>query len=203
MRMMNRALPALLLESATAGLLLGLAMACKSAPPAPAPVPEPPAPEASAAAPERYVRVTTARLNVRERPTTEAKAVGRLRKGDRLAVLGADGVWLEVRLQDGRTGWIHGSYAKDENPCRADRADPQLLSDVPLSFHEGPPIGTVVVEADVDAAGNVTSTRVARDTTGIPELVKRTEAEVKAFKFAPAVRNCRPVPSVYTHTRDF
>ncbi len=193
-----------LLRSTGIGLLLGLAVACRSAPPAPPPpVEAPPAAAETPPAPERTVRVTTSRLNVREKPTTEARTVGRLRKGDRLAVLGADGVGLEVRLQDGSTGWIHGSYATDENPCPADRADPQLLSEVPLSFHDGAPIGTVVVEAGVDAAGNVASTRVVRDTTGIPELVQRTETEVKAFKFAPPVRNCRPVPFVYTYTRDF
>jgi hypothetical protein len=157
----------------------------------------------SPAPPQRYVRVTAARLNVREKPTTGAAIVGRVRKGERLAVLGADGEWLEVKLEDGKIGWMHGKYVRSDGPCPADKAGAELLSDVPLSFSEGASVGRVVVEARVDATGSVASTRLVQDTTGIPELVQRAEAEVRAFKFAPPVHNCRPVPFVYTYTRNF
>ena len=187
------------------GLLACLPSGCKTTPPAPPPPPvqAPPVSEVSPAAAQRYVRVTVAKLNVREKPTTQAATVGRVRKGERLAVLGADGEWLKVTLQNGKTGWIHGSYARDDQPCPADKPGAELLSDVPLSFSEGPAIGKVVVEVSVDAAGNVASTRLVQDTTGIPELVQRVESEARKFKFAPPVHNCHPVPFVYTYTRNF
>ena len=187
------------------GLLVCLPTGCTTTPPAPppAPVETPPVAQVSPPPAQRYVLVTVGKLNVREKPTTRAATVGRVRKGERLVVLGADGEWLQVTLHDGKTGWIHGSYVREDQPCPADKAEAQLLTDVPLSFHEGAAIGTVVVEASVDAEGNVASTRLVRDTTSIPELVQRTESEARTLKFSPPVHNCRPVPFSYTYTRNF
>jgi TonB family protein len=162
-----------------------------------------PAAEAKPTPPQEYVRVTGSRLNVREQPNTSAAAVARVKKGERLAVLGRDGEWFQVRLADGATGWVHGKYVRSDEPCTPDKATAELLSGVPLSFTEGSSVGTVVLEATIDATGSVASTKVVQDTTGIPELVQRAESEVRALKFSPPVRNCRPVPFVYTYTRNF
>jgi TonB family protein len=186
-------------------LALGLAAACRTAapPPPPAPVVVTPAVEGQPAPPEATVRVTAGRLNVRETPSTSAPAVARVKKGERLAVVGRDGDWVQVRLADGRGGWVSGAYVKPDVPCAADKPGAELLSDVPLSFSQGAAIGKVVIEATVDSSGSVTSTRVVTDTTGTPELLQRALSEVSAFKFAPPVRDCRPVPFIYTYTRSF
>ncbi len=186
-------------------LALGVAAACRTAaPPAPpAPVVVTPAVEGHAAPPEATVRVTAGRLNVRETPSTSALTVARVKKGERLAVVGRDGDWVQVRLADGRGGWVSGAYVKPDVPCAADKPGAELLSDVPLSFSQGAAIGKVVIEATVDSSGSVTSTRVVTDTTGIPELLQRALSEVKAFKFAPPVRDCKAVPFIYTYTRSF
>jgi SH3-like domain-containing protein len=187
------------------GVVLGLATACRTAPPPPpvahVPVVPQPAPEAVPA--EEHVRVTARRLNVREEPTTKSATTARVKKGEPLTVLGRDGEWVRIKLPDGTAGWVYGRYVEPDRPCPPDKVDAELLSDVPLSFTEGASIGKVVVEATVDAAGNVVSTRVVSDTTGIPELVQRAESEVRGLKFSPPVHNCHPVPFLYTYTRKF
>ena len=196
---MGQRLPSVLIA---VSVFFGLA-GCKTAAPPPPPVPVVPAAEAKPTPPQEYVRVTGSRLNVREQPATSAAAVARVKKGERLAVLGRDGEWFQVRLADGATGWVHGKYVRSEEPCTPDKATAELLSGVPLSFTEGSSIGRVVLEATVDATGSVASTKVVQDTTGIPELVQRAESEARTLKFSPPVRNCRPVPFIYTYTRNF
>lgn len=198
---MGQRLPSVLIA---VSVFFGLA-GCKTAAPPPPPVPVPvvPAAEAKPTPPQEYVRVTGSRLNVREQPATSAAAVARVKKGERLAVLGRDGEWFQVRLADGATGWVHGKYVRSEEPCTPDKATAELLSGVPLSFTEGSSIGRVVLEATVDATGSVASTKVVQDTTGIPELVQRAESEARTLKFSPPVHNCRPVPFIYTYIRNF
>jgi hypothetical protein len=189
-------------------MLIAVVTSCRSTAPPPSPEPPPPAPvaavpEAPAAPVQEVVQVTGSTLNVRRDASTRAAVVARVRRGQRLVVLGRDGDWVRVKLPAGGEGWASARYLRADAPCPGDKADAQLLSDVPLSFTEGPAVGKVVIEASVDASGNVASTRVVSDTTGIPELVRRAEGEVRALKFSPPVRNCRPVPFVYTYTRNF
>jgi len=187
--------------------LLIVAAACQTSapppPPTPAPVAAQPAAEAAPAPAPETVRVTGSKLNVRASPTTAAASVARVKKGDQLAVLGRDGEWVQVKLADGTTGWVSGRYVAAGAPCPADKASAELLSDVPLSLREGATIGQVVIDATVDASGSVASTKVVQDTTGTPELRERALAEVNALKFSPPVRDCKPVPFVYTYTRNF
>jgi TonB family protein len=187
-------------------LPMALIVGCKTAaPPPPAQPPaevSPPA-EPSPAPPAETVRVTGSRLNVRSQPSTTAATVGRVKKGEKLAVLGRDGGWVQVKLGDGTSGWVSARYVVKEQPVCTDKPNADLISDVPLSFHEGAAIGRVVIEAAVDASGKVTGTKVVTDTTGIPELQARALTEVKALKFSPPVRDCKPQPFVYTYTREF
>ena len=198
MRQRNLAPPAAL-------ALFVLATACRTAPPPPPPAPPPAAPpvEAAPAPPPEMVRVTGSTLNVRRDPATGAPVVARVKRGERLAVVAREGGWVRVRLAGGTEGWASAKYLRNEAPCPTDKANAELLSDVPLSFSEGPSLGKVVIEASVDAGGRVAATKVVTDTTGIPELVQRAEAEVRALLFSPPVRDCRPVPFLYTYTRNF
>ncbi len=184
----------------------GVVAACRTAPP-PAPPVALPAPVAGATPvapppPQTFVLVTGSRLNVRQSPATSAPVVARVKRGERLAVLGREGGWLRVALAGGSEGWVSARYVRAEAPCAADKPGAELLSDVPLSVGGGG-AGAVVIEATVDASGRVVATKVVRDSTGAPELVKRAEEEVRAFRFSPPVRDCRAVPFVYTYTRNF
>ncbi|MGD1147324.1 MAG: SH3 domain-containing protein [Thermoanaerobaculaceae bacterium] len=187
--------------------LLALIGGCKTAapppPPAPAAAEVTPAAEAKPAPPEETVRVTAGKLNVRSKPTTAGATLARVKKGERLRVIGRDGDWLQVKLADGTSGWVSAAYVRKDEPCPGDKAGAELLSDVPLSFSQGAAIGRVVIEATVSSSGSVASTKVVQDTTGTPELLERALTEVKSFKFAPPVRDCKPLPFVYTYTRNF
>jgi TonB family protein len=174
-----------------------------AAPPAPE-LPPPVVTEAAPAAPEPvFVTVTARTLNVRSASGTDAAIVGRARRGDRLEVVGERGEWLEVRAGATLAGWVHGRYTRRDAPCPPDRAGGEVLEGPPLSFSEIASHGTVVVEAEVSAAGKVTATRVVRNDTGDPALGELAAHEVRQMRFAPPVRRCVALPFVYVYERTF
>ncbi|MDW7652177.1 MAG: SH3 domain-containing protein, partial [Bacillota bacterium] len=81
--------------------------------PAPSPIPEPivsdpsedPVPQPVL---QRYATVTVSALNVRTGPTTNFESFTSLPQGAIVNVLDEQGGWLQVRLHDGRTGWLAG-----------------------------------------------------------------------------------------------
>ncbi|HUK13725.1 MAG TPA: SH3 domain-containing protein [Thermoanaerobaculaceae bacterium] len=187
--------------------LLVAASACQTAAPPPAPAPVPvevqPAPEEKPAPPQVFVRVTGSRLNVREGPGVDTAAIAKAKKGERLAVVGQDGDWYQVRVGTDRTGWVLGKFVTRDEPCGPDKATAEILNAPPLTFTEGKSLGRVVLEATVASSGSVIATKVVQDTTGDAALEKQAEGELRALRFAPPVRKCRPLPFIYTFTRNF
>jgi len=200
-------------------IALGLAAAasilasagCKSAapapPPAPAPAPEvaepvrPPAPPPPP--PPVTVRVTGSTLNVRGGPSASAAVVARVKKGERLTLLEEKTDWLRVQLPAGKEGWVSARYVRKEEPCLPDAA-PQILDAPPLSIDTiGGGRGRVVVQAHVAADGSIVSTKVIENSTGDAALAEQATAEVKRFRFAAPVRNCRKVAFLYNYSRSF
>jgi uncharacterized protein YraI len=59
------------------------------------------------------VYVTATVLNLRDHPTTKSNVVGRLKRGQELAVIEKGDGWLHVQLEDETTGWVHGDYVGD------------------------------------------------------------------------------------------
>jgi len=57
--------------------------------------------------------IKTGMLNVRKGPSTDFEKISALREGAVVTELQRQGSWLQVRLADGSTGWIHGKYAGD------------------------------------------------------------------------------------------
>jgi uncharacterized protein YraI len=56
-------------------------------------------------------------LNLRAEPSTEAIAVGLIEVGVELSMLGqtADGLWLNVRTDNGDEGWVFAQYVEVRN----------------------------------------------------------------------------------------
>lgn len=52
----------------------------------------------------RVIRVATA--NIRTKPGTRARIVGKLHRYDVVQILGTSGSWVHARTSAGRTGWI-------------------------------------------------------------------------------------------------
>ncbi|HEX8412243.1 MAG TPA: TonB family protein [Thermoanaerobaculia bacterium] len=200
-------------------LSLTIVVSCAApAPPPPVSVPEEPVAPAPAAPVEerviRGVRVTATSLNVRASASTEADVITQVRRGTALDVLSENESWVKVRLADGSTGWVaarfvsgggetkQASARKKSGGCPAD--SDYAFTETPMpSFSDRGAHGIVVVEANVNASGNVTKTRVVSNGTGDETLAFLAEKEIKAAKFSPPIRNCVPRAFIFTYKRAF
>jgi len=182
--------------------------------PSPAPEPRPAAPAPAPASVEEHasgtVLVNVSTLNIRGDASTSAEIVGHARRGERLAVVGDSGSWLRVKLNDGTTGWVasqlvvrEGAAARPRRGgCQPD-SNYSFINAPKPSFFENGPHGMVVIEASVDARGNVMSTRVVSNDTKNDSLAAIAEREVRNARFAPPIRNCVPRSFFFTYKRAF
>ncbi|HNX49346.1 MAG TPA: SH3 domain-containing protein [Thermoanaerobaculaceae bacterium] len=191
------------------GLLIGILLlqACASvSPPAPPPEPPPAAVEVIVAPPPppppAYVRVTGSSLNVREGAGTTFRAVAKARKNDRLLVVEEQGGWTKVQVRPDQTGWVDARYVRREEPCPADKSTAEILNG-PDAVLRPAGTGRVVLEATVSTKGEVTAVKLVENTTGSDDLRFRTESELRALRFSPPVRNCKPRPFIYVYSRAF
>jgi hypothetical protein len=58
------------------------------------------------------VTVTWTFANIRSGAGDDFSLVATVKRGDRLNVIGEDGDWLHVRLENGREGWIHSKKVR-------------------------------------------------------------------------------------------
>ncbi|MCL4353800.1 PEGA domain-containing protein [Patescibacteria group bacterium] len=69
----------------------------------------------SSAAPKVVVLETpTGFLNVRNKPSLSGSIIAKVKPGDKLDLINQEAGWFEIRLSNGSSGWISGSYAKKE-----------------------------------------------------------------------------------------
>ena len=202
-------------------LLLLLAAAC-SAPPAPETVPSAPAPASAPAARQATVYVTASALNVRREASGDAELVTQVKRDTALSVISRRDGWVEVRLEDGRTGWVSERFVASEratavasgrtrtaparrsaNAKRGCESDYAFVETPKLTFAETDASGLVVVEATVNAKGDVTATKVITNTTGDRRAGEAAEREIRSAKFAPPMRNCQPRAFIFTYRRTF
>lgn len=193
--------------------------AAPAPPPAPAPEPEPVRVEPAAPAPleEKVigtVRVTASALNVRREASTEAEVLAQVKKGISLDVLREDASWVKVRLASGETGWVAARFVSSRPGSSTARKTPRkggcppdsdyAFEEAPmLSFSDSGAHGLVVVEANVNAQGKVTSTKVVSNATGDESLAFLAQREIRAAKFSPPIRGCVPRAFIFTYRRTF
>ena len=182
--------------------------------PAPAPEPQPVAPSPAPATPQDHaigtVRVNVSTLNVRREASTSAEIIGHVRRGERLTLIDDAGDWLRVKLTDGSSGWVSSQLVVREGAaarprrggCQPD-SDYAFVTTPKPAFADRGPHGMVVVEANVDARGIVTSTRVVSNDTHDDSLAFLAEREIREARFAPPIRNCVPKAFVFTYKRAF
>jgi len=202
---------------AAAVCLLLLIAGCGGNTPAPEPAPSPrpvtPAPAPSTTAEDHAVgtvRVNVSTLNVRGEASTFAEVIGHVRRGERLTVIADAGDWLHVKLSDGTSGWVSSQLVVREGAATRPRrsgcppdSDYSFLNAPKPAFSEGGPHGMVVIEANVDVRGIVTSTRVVSNETHDDALASMAEREIRNARFAPPVRNCVTRAFVFTYKRAF
>lgn len=197
-------------------VLVSLVLSCSAPAPEPESVPEAAAVPASSSAEERIigsVRVTASALNVRAEASTDAEVVEQVKKGTALDVLREDESWVKVRLASGRTGWVASRFVSSgkastktrttrKGGCPAD-SDYAFTETPTLAFSDSGAHGLVVVEANVNASGHVTKTRVVSNATGDEALAFLAEREIKGAKFSPPIRSCIPRAFIFTYRRTF
>src|SRR5688572_24479032 len=199
---------------AIALLVLLAACAAPAPPPVAAPTTPPPPPVRAPAADQvsGTVRVTASALNVRREPSGDAAVVTQVKRGTVLSVLRRDESWVKVRLADEREGWVAARFVSSDAKTRAAQArkggcppdsDYAFLEMPTPSFAELGAHGLVVVEANVNARGIVTSTKLVSNGTGDEALAFLAEREIKAAKFSPPIRNCSPRAFIFTYRRTF
>src|SRR5262249_1671068 len=148
-------------------------LAACAAPPPPAPAPALQAPGEEK--PIGTVRVTATTLNVRREAAASSEVVAQGRRGERLALLTAGDQWLRVRLGNGAIGFVSVDHVIREGVprrrgCAPDADFSFLRTPVPDLRENGTAHGIVMVDANVDTKGNVTSTKVVGNTTGDASL---------------------------------
>lgn len=158
------------------------------------------------------MRVMASALNVRAEASADAEVVTQVKRGTVLGVLQRDASWVKVRLADDREGWVAARFVSgDEATRRAQTKKGGCPPDsdyafqvMPTpSFAEGGAHGLVVVEANVNTKGDVTSTKLISNGTGDEALGFLAERELKSAKFSPPIRNCVARAFIFTYRRTF
>lgn len=195
---------------------IALLAACSSAPP-PAPAPTSEQPAAATPAPAAsigIVTVTASALNVRRDPSTTGDVITMVKRGQKLTLLASTESWMKVRLESGENGWVSSQHVTRDGAapkpaarprkgsCPADSDYAFATTPVP-TFSDSGAHGLVVVEADVDTSGRVTSTRVVSNSTGDEALGFLTQKEIKGAKFVAPIRNCVARAFIFTYKRTF
>ncbi|HUP49347.1 MAG TPA: TonB family protein [Thermoanaerobaculia bacterium] len=187
--------------------LLALTLAAFSCAAPPPPVTTP------AAEPLGTGRVTATALNLRAEATTEAEILTTIRRGQTLTLMEERAGWYQVRLPTGESGWVSAQYvarsdgrssstARRSRGCPADSDYAFEKSPMP-SFSDRGAHGLVVVEANVNSSGDVTSTRVISNATGDPDLAALAEREIRSAKFIAPIRDCVRRSFIFTYKRAF
>jgi hypothetical protein len=160
-------------------------------------------------------RVTATALNVRADATTDAEILTMVRRGDTLTLLGERDGWYQIRLASGQTGWVSAQYVSRGRempaPVPSRRRALGCPPDSDYAFEKAPTPsfsdrgahGIVIVEANVNASGAVTSTKVVSNTTGDETLAFLAEREIREARFIPPVRNCVKRAFIFTYKRAF
>jgi hypothetical protein len=97
--------------------------------------------------------VTSDNLNVRSGPSTDYPIVARLARGDEVVILGRNkaSTWLQVKLADGKQGWVWAEYTKPSVPL--DQV--ALVTNIPkpptpaASRTPAPPTATLTVDQQI------------------------------------------------------
>lgn len=138
-------------------------------------------------------------LPVHEQPNETSPVMATYQNGEAISVLTQKGEWAEVRSGDG-SGWAKMADLTTAQAKEAYEEDPTPRFRVmPLPVSAPGAHGEVYIEADVNSDGDVISTRIITNTTGIPALASQNEQALKSAKFHPIIRKNQRTPFKYYH----
>lgn len=145
-----------------------------------------------------YVRADT--LQVHAKPFDDSPVTAQYANGESVSVLSRRGSWLEVRTASG-SGWVHESdlsSAAEAKKSEEDNLTPRFRVAPQPVTHPGAR-GEIVLEANVNSDGEVTSVRTLSNTTGSAELESQNTASLRRARFIPIVRHGERTPFTYEH----
>ena len=155
--------------------------ACMSRPPA-----APPVDPARMAIDIKYVGVPT--MQVYGDPSELAPIITTVGYTETVSILSRRGDWVEIRTVDG-SGWSHASDLIDTAAVEAILADttPRFFTP-PVAVPEPGARGEIVLNASVNAGGEVVSISTLKNTTGSKKLEQANTAALQQAKFYPIVQ---------------
>ena len=103
----------------------------------------------------KKARVNATMLNVRIAPSLEAHRVTQLNNGQEVKVINTDQEWVQILLNDGQKGWVHGEYlvmVPNLPSAAVNKDDVKVYSKINAAFVEISqfPQGLVVYISDYD-----------------------------------------------------
>ena len=140
-------------------------------------------------------------LPVHAQPSDGSPIVTKYGNGESVSVLSRSNGWAEVCTANG-SGWAKEEGLADAAASKQSEADnltPRFRGNPPSPVTQPGATGEIVLEADVNPSGEVTSVRVVSNTTGSPALAAKNVAMLQGAKFHPIVQHGERKPFIYTH----
>ncbi len=104
---------------------------------------------------ELWATVTVSALNVRDNPTADANVIEGLIKDQQVRVLAQDGDWLQISLDDGRTGWSSAQFMLVEERVPATPTPKPTTAALLLKAKAKVLAGTLNVRSQPDTNGTI------------------------------------------------
>ena len=130
------------------------------------------------------------------------------KKNEALTFLSSVEDWTKVQLADGTVGWVASRFVAQTQSAQITKpgcnTDFAFVKTPKPAFSEGETKhGLIVVDAYVNADGNVTSTTLVKNETGDEKLAAVAQNEIRSARFEAPKRNCVARAFIFTYKRSF
>ncbi|MBV9070036.1 MAG: SH3 domain-containing protein [Acidobacteria bacterium] len=144
--------------------------------------------------------VKAPQLEIHAKPSNSSRVVSKYGNGESVSVMSKNGEWTEIRTGDS-TGWVHSSdlASSAEAAAAPDNLTPRFRVP-PAQVTQTAVHGDMILEANVNTDGEVTSVRTVMNTTGSHELERRNTAALQSAKFYPIVQHGKRRDFIYTYS---
>jgi len=150
----------------------------------------------------KYISVPE--LQIHQLPNDDSEIISTWNVGESVSVLSEKGDWTEIRMTDGASGWVHSNNLADSRgEVASSQEEPKFLVPPEQVYSPTNIHGEIVLEASVNASGDVIGIKVVSNTTGSDELVEQNKQALEKAKFYPLLKNGAPVPFLYTHRVEY
>ncbi len=101
------------------------------------------------------LEVTTNRLNLRAGPGTGYRVIGQVERGERFPIVERQRGWYQIKLGDGRMGWVSGS----------------LVREIPSSSQAGASLQSTASSSPRQSSGSKTSGQATKGSSPVSDMV--------------------------------